>query len=251
MAFLTGIAETIREVRAVVEGHCTAAQWEGVFTAAEGQERNLWAALQLTADQAADLQSLAAAMHYGSRELKPVAEPLPLETDVNAVFGQHRIPRDRMQIVVCGGWGRPVTQEALRARRYWSAKGFFTNFIVLAEDAKPAPPALDDRVFTLNSRELDSAQRAVLLAAASLVVEHRLPEVAVQTAPPRPPWCQSWSRRKLRPPCWVSRSSSSMGMAASARTARSMSSACRSGVADCSARRSPGSMWWRMKRRGF
>lgn len=187
LAFLTGIAETTREVRTVVEGYRTAAQWEGVFAAAEGQERNLWAELQLTADQAADLQSLAAAMHYGSRELKPVAEPLPLETDVNAVFGQHHIPRDRMQIVVCGGWGRPVTQEALRARRYWSAKGFFTNFIVLAEDAKPAPPGLDDRVFTLNSRELDSAQRDVLLAAASLVVEHRLPAVAVLTAPPRPP----------------------------------------------------------------
>ncbi|WP_038167563.1 glycosyl transferase [Verrucomicrobium sp. BvORR106] len=190
LAFLTGIAETSREVRTVTESHRTAAQWEQVYVAAEEHERSLWSDLKLSAEEAADLQSLAAAMHYGSRALKPAAVDLPADTDVNAVFGQFKIPRDRMQIVVSGGWGKPVTQEVLRARQYWGAKGFFTNLIVLAEDARPAPAGLDDRVFTLNSRELPEPHRRVLLAAASLVVEQRLPVVNSQASPLVPPVVQ-------------------------------------------------------------
>lgn len=187
LAFLTGIAETAREVRTVTERHRTAAQWEQVFVAAEAHERSLWADLKLGADEAADLQSLAAAMHYGNRALKPGAEDLPTDTDVNAVFGQYQIPRDRMQIVVCGGWDKPETKAALRARQYWGTKGFFTNLIVLAEGASPAPEGLDDRVFTLNSRDLGVLPRKVLLAAAALVVNGRLPFVTAQASPPVPP----------------------------------------------------------------
>jgi cyclic beta-1,2-glucan synthetase len=92
-----------------------------------------------------------------------------------------------MQIVACEGWEQPSTLEVLKARSYWSARGLFTNLIVLSNSPTNAPGELDDRVFTIDATRLKESERALLLGSASLVVQDRLPEFNAAASPVPPP----------------------------------------------------------------
>jgi cellobiose phosphorylase len=186
LAFITGIAETRDAAVSASAKYREVAATERVFSEAEAAERKLCSDLQLTEAQASKFQSLAAAMHYGNRGLRPAPAALPACADVNAVFGKHRIPRDRMQVVVCAGWENPATLDSLKARGYWGTKGFFTNLIVLSDSAAEPPTGLDDRVFTLAAADTNDTERALLFAGASLVVRDQLPETRGVTSPVPP-----------------------------------------------------------------
>ncbi len=187
LGFVTGIAETREAAAGVVARHRAVADLDRVLHEAGEAERALLEQQGINEAEASRFQTLAAAMYYGDRNLVPAGPGFPPETDANAFFGRHRIPRDRPQVVVCGPWDSGLTVEALKARGYWDTKGFFTNFIVLAHTAAKAPEGMDDRVFTISAASLSDADRALLCAAASLVVKDRFPAVSSNHAPAPPP----------------------------------------------------------------
>lgn len=186
LAFLTGIAGDSEEVVNTIQRYRSEGDIEKVFTNAQAAEQELRKTLGIGEAEAAHYQLLASAMHYGDKRLKPQVSGLSEEADANAVFGKHRIPRDRMQILVWGGWDQPAARQTLKARSYWNTKGFFTNLIVVTDSKAQPPKDLDDRVFTLSAQDVSEADRALFTAAASLVVEGELPKVECDSSPTPP-----------------------------------------------------------------
>jgi len=183
IGFVTGIAETKGDGLRLAGRFRDVVAIDRVLVEAVEAEENLRLEHGLDDSAASKFQALAAAMYYGHRGLVPSQGP-PGGGPVPP------IPRDRPTIVLCDGWKAKSTEEALKARRYWGTKGFFTNFVVLEDSGAKAPDGLDDRVFTLSAKELADSGRAMLFAVASLVVRGSLPDVTNNHAPSIPPEIQ-------------------------------------------------------------
>lgn len=174
MSFITGIAAGKPSAAKSAVGLRADGAVARVLADATAAEEKLCAEHGLDAAAAGKFQSLAAAIHYGHRSLVPAIEGL--------AGSLPPVPRDRPTMVLCDGWAAASTQEALKARRYWGTKGFFTNFVVLDASGK-TPEGHDDRVFTFVP---DAGSRAMPFAAASLVVEGAVPDLSSDHAPPPP-----------------------------------------------------------------
>ena len=173
IAFITGIAETKGAALGIAAKHRTLATVERVYADAIAAENRLCEDMGIDHAAAAKFQSLAVAMIYGERALKPAPD--------SSIESLPSIPRDRPTVVLCDGWEAESTAEALKARAYWNARGFFTNIVVL-DDSGKTPAGHDDRVFTLPQAGL-----GMLQAVASLVVQGSLPHPANDAAPSAPP----------------------------------------------------------------
>ncbi|QDT54201.1 N,N'-diacetylchitobiose phosphorylase [Caulifigura coniformis] len=185
MSFVTGIAETREAAQGVSRRYREPEQVEAALAAAAAAEQALRNELGVTPSQAERFQALAAAMHAGDRNLKGRNADLPA-IDANALFGRLGLPRDRMLIVVAGGWKSKGAAEANLARNYFARKGFFTNLLVLDSSPGNQPPGLDDRAVTTPPSSLDEAEQALMRTAASLVVEGNLPAVECDWSPQTP-----------------------------------------------------------------
>lgn len=178
LGFVTGIAETKEAAGQLATKYRTTESIEHALNESIEAEENLRHQHGIDDLTASKFQSLAAAIHYGHRSLVPPLDTLdgPLPS----------IPRDRPTVVLCDGWSASSTQEALKARRYWGTKGFFTNFVVL-DDSGKTPEGHDDRVFTFSPSALGESGHAMLFAIASVVVKGSLPDVTNNHAPGAPP----------------------------------------------------------------
>lgn len=188
LAFMTGVAESRDAAIGLAQKHRSLKAAENVLHEAEAAELKQTLDLNLTGGEAAMYQNLATAMHYGHRGLTPKVAAISTDADINATFGKYRIPRDRPQVVIVGGWEDPMTHQVLKARGYWGTKGFFTNLIVLTDSNKQQPANLDDRVFTIAGKDLGENERSLLFVASSLVVNGEFPNAECSTSP-TPPLC--------------------------------------------------------------
>jgi cellobiose phosphorylase len=179
VGFVTGIAENKEQASALSAKYGEMHPIDHVLNEAVEAEENLRLEHELNDATASKFQSLAAAMHYEHRSLVPPPRPL----DATAV---PPVPRDRPTMVLCDGWSAASTQEALKARRYWGTKGFYTNFVVLDDSAK-TPEGHDDRVFTLSPSALGKDGTSLLFAIATLVVKGAVPDLTNNHAPGAPP----------------------------------------------------------------
>ncbi|MCW1921264.1 glycosyl transferase [Luteolibacter arcticus] len=178
IALVTGIAEDKSHAATLASKYRDVNVIDHVLNEAVEAEENLRLEHGLDDSTASKFQSLAAAMHYGCRSLVPT----PGKLAWNAL---PPVPRDRPTIVLCDGWASESTQEALKARRYWGTKGFFTNFVVLDASTK-TPEGHDDREFTFDPGTLGGGVEA-LFAIATLVVKGKVPDLTNNHAPGAPP----------------------------------------------------------------
>ena len=179
LGFVTGIAEDKGHAAALAAKYQDVNAIDHLLNEAVEAEENLRLEHGLDDAAASKFQSLAAAMHYVHRSLVPP----PPALHATAV---PPVPRDRPTMLLSDGWSAASTREALKARRYWGTKGFYTNFVVLDESAR-TPEGHDDRVFTFDPSTLGDDGRSMLSAIATLVVKGALPDITNNHAPGSPP----------------------------------------------------------------